>query len=265
VFWSTTVTALVALVLAAWPRPDAPLTAPELPPFTLSRRLKVVIDAGHGVGENHGNTGCFCQLEQDATLDTARLLADALRDTGFFQVKLARADTGPSYPARLEQAERFEADAVISLHTDARGEAFPWRPYSDEQVCYRNPAEPGFAVLYSEDGDEAMVARRARLGRSLSARLAGAGFLAYDGVNYGGLYRRDEADGVFIDKRPRATSVYFLRGSAKVPVVIIETHHALDAQEVLRWTEQRTHEVFARAVARALLDLAEAQHVAWLR
>ncbi len=259
-------TGLVALLLAAWPQADAPLVAPALPPFTLSRRLKVVIDAGHGVTGNDGNTGCFCQQEKDATLDTARLLAEALTDTGLFQVRLARTGDGPSYPARLEKAEAFSADAVISLHTDARGYATAWRPYGDERACFHNESEPGFAVLYSEDGDAAMVSRRARLARALSARLQGAGFQGYDGIDYGGLYRPDgEEGGVFVDLRPKAKSVYFLRGSQKVPVVIVETHHALDRAEVLRWAEQRTHEVFASAVARALLDVAEAQHVAWLR
>ena len=39
-----------------------------------------------------------------------------------------------------------------------------------------------------------------------------------------------------------------------VPTVIIETHHALDYEEVERWREMRTRNVFANAVTKGLLD-----------
>jgi N-acetylmuramoyl-L-alanine amidase len=39
-----------------------------------------------------------------------------------------------------------------------------------------------------------------------------------------------------------------------MPSVIIETHHALDLEEVARWREERTLEAFAAAVTQGLVD-----------
>jgi len=40
-----------------------------------------------------------------------------------------------------------------------------------------------------------------------------------------------------------------------MPSIIIETHHAFDPEEVARWTEARTLDVFAATVASALVEL----------
>ncbi len=246
---------VTAAALGAWPLPDAGVTAPGLPAAPTAK-LKVVVDAGHGAKGNTGNSGVHCQWEADFTLHAARQLAKALEATGRFEVRLSRDGDAPSYDARLEQAAAWKADAVVSLHSDARGEAYGWKVAADGGVCFRNDDEPGYSVLWSEDGAKDAVAARERLGRALSRRLAQAGFLAYHGYNYGGLYRADAVAGGWVDLRPRKKSVYFLR-AAKVPTVIVETHHALDAREVARWEEPATAEAFAAAVAAGVLDAAQ--------
>jgi len=246
------VTALVLAVLAAWPDPGSlhVLEAPK----PAKKKLRVYIDAGHGAKDNHGNTGCLCQRECDVTLLTADRLYEALEKTGAFELKRSRTgDAEPSYPKRLAEAEAWKADAIISVHTDARGEAYAWVPPDAGQTCYRNEEVPGFAVLWSPDGEKKVIAARERLGRAVSRRLSEIGLLAYDGVDYGGLYDADAVDGGFVDIRGPKTRVYFLHAS-KVPTIIIETHHALDPREVQRWTEPQTHAAFASAVAAALAD-----------
>jgi N-acetylmuramoyl-L-alanine amidase len=246
------VTALLLLALTAWPDPGSlhPLDAPK----PTKHKLRVYLDAGHGAKDNHGNTGCLCQRECDVTLDGEDKLYGALEKTGLFELKRSRAGADePSYPKRLAEAEAWKADVIISLHTDARGEATAWLQRDGGEVCYRNDAEPGFAVLWSPDGDKATVAARARLGRAVSRRMQEAGLQPYDGYNYGGLYDADSTDGGFIDIRGPKTRVYFLHAS-KVPTVIIETHHALDTREVARWAEPETHAAFASALAAALQD-----------
>lgn len=244
--------ALLLLALAAWPEP-ASLHVLESPKPT-KKRLRVYLDAGHGAKDNHGNTGCLCQRECDITLDTEDKLFTALEKTNLFELKRSRSGASePSYPKRLAEAEAWKADVIVSLHTDARGEAYAWRQNDAGTICYRNDSEPGFAVLWSPDGDKPLVAAREKLGRAVSRRLTEAGLLAYDGINYGGLYDADSTDGGFIDIRGPKTRVYFLHAS-KVPTVIIETHHALDSREVARWDEPETHAAFASAVAAALQD-----------
>lgn len=247
-------TPLLLVLLTAWPEKNALVLPPPLPEVRTGRKLRVAVDAGHGVGDNHGNTGCYGQAEEEANLDTALALARHLEATGRFEVRLLRRARGPGYGARIAQAEAFAADAVVSLHTDSRGYPVGWRPWGDERVFALNRDVPGFAVLLSEDGAPPIVRARQKLARALSRRLRQAGFLDYDGQDYGTLYNPDEEAGVWVDKRPRKEAVYFLRASAQVPVVIVETHHALDDREVLRWLEPATHQAFAGAVAAALLD-----------
>jgi N-acetylmuramoyl-L-alanine amidase len=246
---------VLSLVLAAWPADGAGLRALELPPAP-SRRVRVFVDAGHGAPDNTGNTGCYGQQEQDHTLSVARHLAFVLSALGRFEVALSRDGPGAKYPVRLAAAKAFRADVIVSLHSDARGQVRPWWPYHDERLCWWNPDAPGFAVLWNDEGATSTVAGRERLGRAVGQRLREAGFLAYDGYDYGGLYRQDDVEpSGWVDLRPLKKRVYFLRGST-IPTVIVETHHALDPDEVARWSEGKTVDAFSLAIAAAVLDTA---------
>ncbi len=241
---------LVALVPAAWPAPDATLHAPQLP-STPAHKIRVFVDAGHGAPDNEGNHGCSCQAEQDHTLRVAQHLAFVLAATGRFEVKLSRTTDFPRYQARIAAAEAWRADVIISLHSDARGEAHGF-PGADGGTCWRNPDAPGIAVLWNDEGPA--FSAREKLGRAVGTRLREAGFPAYSGIDYGDLYRHDDHEpSGWIDTRPMKKRVYFLRASA-IPTVIIETHHALDVLEVARWEELATVDAFAFAVGAAVLD-----------
>lgn len=242
------------LVLSAWPADGESLKEIPLPAAPTTRKVRVFVDAGHGAPDNHGNTGCFGQQEEDHTRLAARHLAFVLSALGPFEVALSRDEPGPKYATRIAAAKAFRADVIISLHSDARGLARPWWPYHDERMSWWNADAPGFAVLWSDEGAEATVTARATLGRAVGRRMREAGFLAYDGSDYASLYRQDDVDpSGFIDIRPKKKRVYFLRASS-IPTVIIETHHALDPEEVLRWEEARTLDDFSLAVAAAILD-----------
>ncbi len=220
------------------------------PALAEARPLRVFIDAGHGVTGNDGNHGAYCQLEKDHALSVALALAKALPALGAVEVKLSRqTDSGPSYAARIHDAEVWRADAIISLHSDARGMSWPWSPFEGQSlVCQRNSLEPGFAVLWNDGGPKKINQARERLGRAVIEAMVSAGFTPYDGRNYGALYRPDLTEGGWVDIRPRGQDVYFLRGSATVPTVIIETHHALDVDEVARWQDPKTVQTFAEAL-----------------
>ncbi len=241
---------LLALLLAAWPSDDAKLHVLPLP-ATPVRKVRVFIDAGHGAPGNEGNHGCFCQAEQEHTLRVSEHLAFVLADTGHFEVKRSRTIDFPRYQARIAAAEAWRADVIISLHSDARGDASEF-PQGDGGTCWRNPDAPGFAVLSNDEG--LAFPARERLGRAVGERLRQAGFFTYSGVDYGDLYRQDEVEpSGWIDRRPMKKRVYFLRAS-RIPTVIIETHHALDVREVARWDELATLDAFAVAVGAAVLD-----------
>lgn len=249
-------TALIALLLATpWPATDAQLTVLPLPPP--ASRIRIAVDAGHGAPGNTGNHGCHCQSEADETLVEARALAARLGALGFEVLETRTTAVGTRYPQRIAAIERFKPHLVVSLHTDARAEAWPHEVGADGTICWGNATDPGFSVLWSEEGPRSVVKAREAWGRAVSRELRAAGFFPYSGEDYGTLYRTDDEPACFIDARPTKQRVFFLRATTVAPVVIIETHHALDAKEVARWREAATHDAFAAAIASAALKVVE--------
>lgn len=240
---------------AAWPSPEARLRLPvaSFPPGFGRRR--VAVDAGHGALKNKGNTSCFCVDEQDFTLEAANELAERLRATGHFEVLLSRqGDARVEYRARVEEAARWGAEALISLHSDVRGKFDQWAPEAGKS-CPMSLAAPGFSVLWSDDGEPALNGARLALARRAARRMAEAGFTPYLGGEYTGLYEADsEEPGVFVDRHAPGSRIFILR-KPEMPSILIETHHALDPREAARWKEKATFDAFAAATAAALADV----------
>ncbi len=237
-----------------WPERTATLAPLDLTaPPTFGVR-KVAIDPGHGTGENTGAATVACGYEADAMLELGLDLADRLRETGHFEVLLTRETAvGPSYKARAAAADAWGAEALISLHLDARGAAWSWE--TPQGACRRNDDVPGYAVLVADKGEAPLLNQRVGLARALSAAMSATGFGVYHGLDYGGLYDRDPMPGVYLDRR-----VLFMLRRPTMPSVILETHHGLDYEEHTRWAEPRTREAFAAAVAAGLIQALSEAH-----
>jgi N-acetylmuramoyl-L-alanine amidase len=238
-----------------WPSVDAPLRVihAETPPsFGVHR---VIVDAGHGALNNHGNTSCRCVLEQDFTLKAAKELAARLSATGHYEVKLARPTQAVvPYDARLEDAANWKAEAFVSLHSDVRGKVATWSPTAGA-TCPIHRGARGYSILYSDEGSDALVSPRRALARAIGRRLGDVGFPAYGGSFYQNDYEHDRAvPGVFLDRHQPDHRIFVLR-HATVPLVIVETHHALDPDEADRWDEPKTLDAFASAIDAALIDV----------
>ncbi|WP_375765211.1 N-acetylmuramoyl-L-alanine amidase [Archangium gephyra] len=260
---SETVPASVVIAAPAVPAPEAPPRWPAASaPLTVAKvefprgfgKKRLYLDAGHGAPGNEGNTSVTCEPEEAHTLRVAQELAKRLEATGHFQVKLSRKPgERPTYQTRLEEAERWRAQLFVSIHSDSRGETSWWRGAPD-QWCLRNDAAPGYSVLYADDIAEPLLSRRLTLARALARRMGDAGFLPYGGEDYVGLYAPDsEQPGTFVSRHLPGQRIFVLR-KPPMPSVIIETHHALDFEEVARWREERTLEAFAAAVAQGVVD-----------
>lgn len=238
---------------ARWPDPELYLSAPalSLPPPSSPRR--VYLDPGHGAPNNRGNTSCRCELEESFTSRTARAVADRLEATGAFEVRLSReGERAVDYRERVEAAQAWGAAAFVSLHSDVRGQ-----PERHEGDCPVSLLAPGFSVLWSDEGDPALAGSRLSLARAVARRMEEAGFLAYGGGEYTGLYAPDAAQrGVFVDRHEPDKRIFVLRRPT-MPAILVETHHALDPREVARWEEPATLDAFATALAAALLDTLE--------
>lgn len=240
--------------LPVWPAATAPLAVQPLQVPQGFRKKRIYLDAGHGYRANTGNTSVTCETEAENMLRVAEDLARRLEATGRFKVRLSRrAGQQVHYRTRVSEAESWNADAFVSLHSDARGEAVWWEPTTG-QKCLRQDATPGYSVLWSDETADPLRTRRVTLARGLAQRIGEAGFLPYNGVDYVGLYAGDpEHPGVFVDRHEPGLRIMMLR-RPRIPSVIIETHHALDFEEAARWKESRTLEAFAAAVAQGLVD-----------
>ena len=221
-----------------WPATAVDLLIPPAP--QVDRTIKVFLDPGHGTGTNTGNQGSRCQAEEDAMLELADDLAARLPHFGPFEVKSARPDGARvGYGTRVRRANAWDADVFLSLHSDARGLMKWWKPLGSWS-CTRTDADPGFAILVSEEGGPRLAADRSELAGAVAKRMAQAGFGAYSGIDYGGLYEAGDVDGTWLDRR----GLLMLRRPT-MPSVIIETYHAWDLREVRRWDEERTRDAFA--------------------
>lgn len=236
-----------------WPEPGS-VTAPELVLPAGFTPPVVMIDAGHGAPGNPGNTSVRCEEEEDEMLRIQEHVVERVRALGAAQVLTGReGEAKPSYKARVARAEAAGVRALVQLHSDARGEGV----IVDERppdVCVSNEGEPGFAILWSDEGEAALVAARHELARAIATRMTEAGFLPYDGAVYEGLYGGDEVPGVFVDRHVPRRRIYVLR-RPDVPSVIVETHHAWDGREVARWNTPQTMDAFAGALGAALVDV----------
>lgn len=225
----------------AWPEPGA---VHALAPRASVGRL--LLDAGHGAPDNNGNTNAACEREGDVMRRVADGVAGALPAT--LTVLRTRPDPGlVDYPTRLRMSR--DADWLVSLHSDSRaGRDIAPSPAG----CWQNVGALGFSVLWSDEGAPPLVAARERLAVAIRDRMVEAGFLAYDGHDYVGLY--EGTNGVFVDRHAPSKRIMLLRRPA-IPSVIIETHQAWDPAEVERWTEPATWTAFAAALGVALDDV----------
>jgi N-acetylmuramoyl-L-alanine amidase len=209
----------------------------------------VVIDPGHEAPGNRGNTSAECRKEADVMAEVATPLVARLN--GAFSIRESRtAGQIVDYPTRIAAADAWPAEALVSLHSDARDD---WR-LDPETGCPRNTGAHGFTVLWSDEGSPELVGARKSLAEALAARLIEAGFPPYGGEDYVDLYAGDPLHpGVFVDRHQPGQRIGMLRRPA-VPSVIVETHQALDPDEVARWAEPATLDAFALAIRAGLVD-----------
>ena len=210
--------------------------------------LRVFIDAGHGAPGNPGNDDAACREEQAVMLALADHLAAGLETRGYAVARSRSGEERPSYPERLLAAEAFGAEVLLSLHSDARGSAVAVEV--GERSCPQNPSQPGFALLWSDEGD--LATDRQALARALAQGMIDQGFLAFDGLDYGTIYQGDaEAPGVFLDRHAPGRRILMLRRPT-MPSVILETHHAWHPDEAAAWQDPATWDRLLAAVDQGL-------------
>jgi len=234
-----------------WPSPDVVFAPPDIVVPEDLGTPGVFVSAGHGTGRNVGNVGCRCQLEQDFTLRASHDLAERLRTLGLFDVTEARTGARrPSYRSRLRHLRRSGAEVMVELHSDYRGQRFMIDgQHESGEWCLKTTDSPGLAVLVSDEGSDVLRERRLALARSVAEALWEAGFAWFDGYQHGESYDGDLVPGVYRDRR----GLMMLRRPG-VPSILIETHNALDPNEVARWDEAPTQDAFFRAVTKGLVD-----------
>lgn len=237
-----------------WPAAGSPLTLLPRPESAPNPPFRLYLDAGHGEPGNSGNTSAACESEQDVMLELADDLAQRMANNPAFELRRSRGpSTKPEYSTRIAEAEAWPADLILSLHSDARAGDAQSR---SEQGCEQSTNSAGFSVLWGDEVPHnavpALADTRRRYGSQLALAMTAAGFLPHSGSDYVGLYLPDSTTpGLFLDAHRPKQKIRMLR-RPRVPSIILETHNARDADEVMRWRETGTRAAFASAVEWAL-------------
>jgi N-acetylmuramoyl-L-alanine amidase len=146
------------------PRPLAPPAA---------KRIRIVIDAGHG-GKDPGARGYNGAQEKDGALDISRRLAAKLEDRLDFDVLMTRqSDKFVSLEHRKDMANRANADLFVSVHLNASKnsglngiETYYLKDSNDRATKRLATMENGAEAFISED-----VSRDADLPQILSSMI----------------------------------------------------------------------------------------------
>ncbi|MFK7930734.1 MAG: N-acetylmuramoyl-L-alanine amidase [Myxococcota bacterium] len=233
-----------------WPRSGVRLSPPPVVvPASLQGRV-IAIDAGHGAPGNTGAQSATCRAEADVVLPIAEAVAEYLENAGLSVVRLRPPGQSPSYSRRLARLSASEAELMISIHGDIRGQGVPWdAPDGCDGLWLAG--QWGTAVLWTDE-DPTRTEGRRRLAHALSQRLASTNFVPYDGENYESLYETS-APGAFISRHRPGSRIGFLR-KPSVPSVIVEVGHLLDPSVEDRLGEPRVRAALAQAILGGVVD-----------
>ncbi len=136
-----------------WTGRDLLLDVTPAPPPTL-RGLRVTLDAGHG-GQDQGTVGLELKVnEKDLNLAVAKALQKELEQAGAavtmtrsqdHQVAAETAPADQELQARVDFAERHQAQLFLSIHHNARPDIKDGRISHGTHVYYYQPAGRGLA------------------------------------------------------------------------------------------------------------------------
>jgi len=133
-----------APVIASVPRsrtPESALPTPALP----SRRLKIVIDPGHG-GKDPGALGVGGVAEKDVVLAIALQLRERMQAAGFDVVLTRDSDVFIPLEERTARANTERADLFVSVH----GNASPDAHLSGVETYYLNNTNDRATIRLAE-------------------------------------------------------------------------------------------------------------------
>lgn len=122
-----------------------------------ARRVRVVIDAGHG-GKDPGARGPHGAIEKDITLDISKRLARKLKDRLGFDVTMTRqGDQYISLGGRKDVANRLDADLFVSIHANAA----------------KNKRSKGIETYYLKNSNDRATLRLANLENGVDMLIGG--------------------------------------------------------------------------------------------
>lgn len=124
---------------------------PPLKSGTTPRRLKVVLDAGHG-GRDPGATGVGGGVEKDVVLAVTRSLGVRLEEAGYAVFLTRDRDIYLSLEERTAYANAVKADLFVSIHANAS----------------RNRSASGIETYYLSNTEDRATVRLARMENQLA-------------------------------------------------------------------------------------------------
>jgi N-acetylmuramoyl-L-alanine amidase len=106
------------------PLPPRPTTVPSRSPRVPKGKVIIVVDPGHG-GRDPGAIGLGGLQEKDVILPISSRIAEILQQKGIQAVLTRNSDYFVELPARVNMAEKVNADVFVSIHANSAGAGRP--------------------------------------------------------------------------------------------------------------------------------------------
>ncbi|MBI3547757.1 MAG: N-acetylmuramoyl-L-alanine amidase [Elusimicrobia bacterium] len=234
----------------------APAHEPAAPVMKADRRMRIVVDAGHG-GKDSGATGRHRTREKDINLAAALELAALLKQEKNFDVMLVRDhDVFVPLDERSDKSNRFNADLFVSIHCNAAS----------------SKKEHGFEIYFlSEKASDPEAARVADVENSV-LRLEGkseedmdaAGLLHMlaktefmnDASELAGLVTKNLAKRVDLHNRGvKQAAFYVLRGT-NAPAILVELGFVTNSKDEAKLESKRFRKRLIEGIYSGVVDYA---------
>lgn len=206
-----------------------PEMVPDARPFTT-----VVLDAGHG-GHDRGAASVF-ECEKNFTLDVARRVRDALRDSGLKVVMTRNSDVFVELAARAAIANRTPQAIFVSLHFNAADTNPDANGLEIYCVTPRGAPSTAYELVTVRD----MIEESGNVSDLQSFVLANT------------IYKSLHTDLQMTDRGVKRARFAVLRLS-RVPSVLVEGGFLTNVSDSRRIASKPWRDSYARAIARGII------------
>jgi N-acetylmuramoyl-L-alanine amidase len=216
-------------------------------------RRRVVLDPGHG-GEDPGAIGVQGAKEKDVVLAIAQQVRSLLQGADVDVLLTRRRDTYVSLAERTSIANRFAADAFVSIHANAAPGPLP----SGIETYYLNVSADRYALRLAARENQTSVQKVSELQlilADLSTKATTQASIALAQRVQANVVQR--ARGIYRSSRDLGVkpALFYVLMGTKMPAILVETAFISHPDEGRLLQRPDYQQAVARGIAESLLGL----------